>query len=130
MAERLDPVVRLVIEGKGWDGDEWKATTGEPGEVVIYPENARKVIEPLRAYLAERLSYNVSMVALKVAELDFTVPNLPDDVSLRSLVEQLEATTEIARCLHQLSPWDYDDDDGEEGEPEPDPDPAAKAGAG
>lgn len=131
MAENLDPVVHIRIEGKGYDGEEWNASSGTPGECVIYPESSeeqRAVIEALRAHAVKKLDYFIGVAAVVRAEMDFSLPNQPLRTEVESVHDALEKATAFARILVELAPWLYEDED-DGGDPEPAPDPAGSTHA-
>lgn len=126
--ENLEPIVHFVIEGKGYDGNEWTATSGTPGEMVVFPESSeegRAVVEAMRAYAVTRLDYHITAAALVRNVLDFSVPNQPLESQVREIVKHLDSAGEAARVLAELAPWLYDDDEGDDPEPEPSPDPSS-----
>lgn len=131
MAENLEPVIRLSVEGKGWDGEEWNAGSGTPGECVVFPESSdeqRAIVEALRAHAIKKLDYFISVAAVVRAKLDFSLPNQPLRSEVESIHDALEKAAEFARILVELAPWLYEDED-DEGDPEPQPDPAGTTNA-
>lgn len=125
MAENLDPVVRLTVEGCGFDGEEWGSTSGTPGHMTVFPESGvhqRAIVEACRAYAVEKLDYFIAVATTVRADLDFTLPNQPLRSEVESVKDALAKATDFAQVLVELAPWLYEDDD-DEGEAEPAPDP-------
>lgn len=125
--ENLEPIVRIVIEGIGYDGEEWGSTSGTPGEMKVFPEGSdegRVLVEAARAHAVKKLDYFIAVAATVRDSLDFSVPNQP----LRHEVEQIQSAlakaADFAQVLVELAPWLYEDDEGnDEPEPEPSPEP-------
>ena len=120
MAENLDPVVRLIVEGKGFDGEEWNATSGTPGEAIVFPESGpeqRAIVEAIRAYAVKKLDYHLACAAVVRENLDFGLPNQPLRTEVESVHTHLDSAREYARILVELAPWLYEDDDEDEGRP-------------
>lgn len=124
MSERVEPVIGITVEGQGWDG-EVCGRSGEPASVVLFPENCREALEPLRAHVARRLKDTLAVAATLVNDFDFEAPTMPPRDQMAGLVAVLNKCVEHAAFLRELSPDDWPDDDDEgEGDPEPDPDPS------
>lgn len=121
MTERVEPLLSLTFEGKGWSGDEDFVRSGEPAEVHLDPEMARLVVEPMRAMLGKRLKDVAGIASVLTAELDFESPALPLRDQIAALVKVFDTCSETAAALREMSPEEFPDDEDDD---EPDPDPA------
>lgn len=121
--ERLEPLLALTVEGKGWSGDEDWERSGTPAEVHIDPESERELVEKLRTILAQRLEGLLAVAAMKVDALDLTSPALPTKREMAGLIAVLTKVTEVASALREMSPEDWDNGEGDDDDPASDPEP-------
>jgi len=117
MAERVEPVIQVTIEGKGWDGEEYHLS-GCPANTVIFPENSRQIIEPLRAHIAEKLAYAVAQASLIVEHFDFVAPTMPTREEVDGLVSVLDKASGYAAVLREMSPEEFSKDEEEPSSPD------------